>query len=431
MKRHAPRIAPTDLRDHATDERVARVWARIEHDLGAPEPAQPRRTGLTAMLLAAAISAFGGGLLVGRAMWSEPSAAPVSALPSQDAQAPSEVFATGTRGRTFPLPGGGEITLLPGTTIEVEREADGALSLRLVQGEASIDTAASARTEPLAILAGDARVSTAAGSVFNVRHNVDDIDINVTDGSVRLTSPVGSRDLGRGESVDRVPIRQRTTTLVVPPRTSAPVLRAAPPPPAVEEPPAEPPAVVVAVPDWRARYNAGDEPGALEMLRQQGGGIDGAIGAAKSAKELMDLSDLLRGRGGDQAAAIRALSRVVDAFPGDVKYAEIAAYTLGNLYARQGDQARASTYYERARSLSPDGNLAEDSFCKRIGSEVLAGHKDEAIRMAQEYVSKYPDGRCEAVQRIVSGKGEDEGEGEPAPGAEQPAEPAPEGKPAP
>ena len=30
MKRHAPRIAPTDLRDHATDERVARVWALPE-----------------------------------------------------------------------------------------------------------------------------------------------------------------------------------------------------------------------------------------------------------------------------------------------------------------------------------------------------------------------------------------------------------------
>ncbi|AKT36033.1 FecR domain-containing protein [Chondromyces crocatus] len=429
-RRHVPRIDPLDLRDHATDERVARVWARIEQDLDVRGPATPRRAGFTVALLAAALSAFGGGLLVGRfTNESAPSQSP-EVVASQDSPTLSDVIAAGSRERTYPLPGGGEISLTPGSTIELEHGQHGALTLRLVQGEASVDTAGNTRSALLSLVAGDARVSSAAGSVFRVRHNVDDIDVDVSDGAVQLESPLGSRELSRGDSAEGVPIRPRVTSLVAPPRSTAPAPRhARPAPTSAEEPPTEAPTEVSSAQDWRSRYNGGDEPGALSMLRQQSGGIDGAIASARTAKELMDLSDLLRSRGGDQVAAIRALTRVVDAFPGDTKYAEIAAFTLGNMHARLGDQVQAARNYERAGSLAPDGNLAQDSFCKRIGSEFLAGHKDEAIRMAQEYVSKYPDGRCEAVQRINSGgKEEDaevENEAEPA-APREPSTPAPE-----
>ena len=91
-----------------------------------------------------------------------------------------------------------------------------------------------------------------------------------------------------------------------------------------------------------------------------------------------------------------------------------------------GEQALAAKYYEQARSLSPEGNLAEDWFCKRIRSEVVAGHKEEASQMAKEYVAKYPDGRCEDVQRIVSGES-----GEEAAAEEEQAAPPPQPPPAP
>lgn len=404
-RRPVPRIAPAHLRDHATEERIARVWDRIEHDLGGLEAAPPRRAGLIAALAAATFAAFGGGLLLGKSLWSEPAFEAPPAVASHDLPAIVDVLAAGTQGRTFQIPGGGQVSLTPGTTMEVERSSDGGLSLRLVQGEASIDTAHGARTDALAIVAGDARLATAAGSVLQVRHNVDDIDVNVTDGSVRLTSPVVSRDLVGGEHAEGIPIRQRTSMLAPP--SSAP-LRAAPPPRSLVAVAAEPPAPPVAAPDWRSRYIAGDAADALRILRQQGDGIDGAISSARTTKELMDLSDLLRGKGGDQAAAVRALLRVVDAFPGD-PYAQIAAYTLGKIYDSNGDQALAAEYFDRVRTLSPEGNLAEDSFCNRIRTEVLAGHKDEASRMAREYGTKYPDGRCkEEVQRIISGEGEAE-----------------------
>ncbi|WP_437589577.1 FecR domain-containing protein [Sorangium sp. So ce1000] len=430
-RRGLPRIAPADLRDHATEERIARVWDRIEHDLGARERSSPRRAGVAAMLAAATFAAFGGGLWLGKAIWSEERAAPAptAVAPANDAPSLVDVFAAGSQGRTFQLPGGGKISLTAGTTVEVEQADGGALTLRLVQGEAWLDTVSGTRTAALAIVAGEARLAAAAGSVVRVKHNVDAIDVNVADGSVKLTSPAGSRELGRGDAEQGVPIRQRIAVVAPPeprraraaslPRSSAEV---AP----IEPPPAAAPA---AAPDWRARYNAGNVAEALQSLQQQSGGIDGAIASAKTARELMDLSDLLRAKGGDRAAAMRAFARVVEGFPSDAN-APIAAYKLGDMYASMGEQALAAKYYEQARSLSPEGNLAEDSFCKRIRAEVVAGHKDEASQMAKEYMAKYPDGRCEDVPRIVSGEEAAAEEGEHEATSPQPP-PAPDASPTP
>ncbi|WP_433932008.1 tol-pal system YbgF family protein [Sorangium cellulosum] len=424
-RRGLPRIAPADLRDHATDDRIARVWDRIEHDLHAREPASRRRAGTAALLAAATFAAFAGGLWLGKSIWSEAPGAPAATAvaPTDDVPSLVDVFAAGTQARTFPLPGGGTISLTPGTTVEVEQRADGgALTLRLVQGEASLDTVRGPRAAALSLVAGEARLAMASGSALRVRHNVDDIDVDVTDGSVKLTSPAGSRELGRGDAEEGVPIRERTTAVAQPeprrPRsTTAPLPRASEPVASVESPVAAPPP-----PDWRARYNAGNVAEALQSLQQQSGGVDGAIASAKTARELMDLSDLLRAKGGDRAAAMRAFARVVEGFPTDAN-APIAAYKLGDMYASMGEQALAARYYEQARSLSPEGNLAEDSFCKRIRAEVVAGHKDEASQMAREYVAKYPDGRCEDVQQILSGEDE-AAEGEPEAAPPQPSPPA-------
>ncbi|XYH97653.1 tetratricopeptide repeat protein [Sorangium sp. So ce1128] len=428
-RRGLPRIAPADLRDHATEERIARVWDRIEHDLHAREPAPRRRASAAALLAAATFAAFAGGLWLGKSIWSgEPAApAPTAVAPTDDVPSLVDVFAAGTQERTFQLPGGGTISLTPGTTVEVEQAGGGALTLRLVQGEASLDTVSGPRTAALALVAGEARLAMASGSMLRVKHNVDDIDVDVTDGSVKLTSPAGSRELGRGDAEEGVPIRQRTA-VVAPPEPRRPRTASLPRSP-VEEAPVESPVAAPPPPDWRARYNAGNVAEALQSLQQQSGGVDGAIASAKTARELMDLSDLLRAKGGDRAAAMRAFARVVESFPSDAN-APIAAYKLGDMYASMGEQALAAKYYEQARSLSPDGNLAEDSFCKRIRAEVVAGHKEEASQMAKEYVATYPDGRCEDVQRLVSGdEASAEGEEEAAPPQPPPA--APDASPAP
>src|SRR6185295_14708177 len=107
-RRSVPPIAPTDLRDHADEERIGRIWERIEHDLGGVEPAQRRSSSLAVALLAAAAMAFGGGLLVGKLVWRESPSLAIPATLSPDRPA-LDVFAAGSQTRTFTLPGGGEL----------------------------------------------------------------------------------------------------------------------------------------------------------------------------------------------------------------------------------------------------------------------------------------------------------------------------------
>lgn len=399
-RRSAPRIAPNDLRDHADEARVARIWERIEADLpGAREP-HPARTGFVLALVAATAAAFCGGIFVGRSVFRDRSSAPLTAVASSDRAEILDVIAAGSRERTVPLPGGGQITLAPDTTVEVERTSGGTLTLRLVRGEAAVDTAQAAAALDVAIVAGAARLSAGTGSVVRVRRNQDDMDVDVSDGSVKITSPAGSQELARGQAPVTVPIRVGATSQSddnTPPRFAMRVRSsqhdARPTAPDAQSPP----------PDWLTRAKANDSAGALELLKQQPGGLAGAIKSAKSAGELMVLTDLLRSKGGDAGLAQSALARVVDDFPEDPN-AQVAAYTLGTLYEKAGQPKLAQVYFEKSRSLRPEGALAEDALCKQIQAEHAAAHKDEAVRIGKEYLSKYPDGRCkEEVERIISG----------------------------
>jgi TolA-binding protein len=67
-KNKLPEVPSTALRDHATDERVDRIWQRLEGNLGAHRPRQPR-----ALLWAPAalLIVFGAGVFVG-ARWVRP-----------------------------------------------------------------------------------------------------------------------------------------------------------------------------------------------------------------------------------------------------------------------------------------------------------------------------------------------------------------------
>ena len=142
--------------------------------------------------------------------------------------------------------------------------------------------------------------------------------------------------------------------------TSPPHLDSSPAPtsPGPVEPAITPPAPARAA-TWRSRHAEGDLAGALEILHRAPGGADAAIAAASTAQELMDISDVLRVRGGDRSAALRALARVVDRFPGDAN-APIAAYTIGKMLAERGDHDQAAHHFDRARSLGMRVPLAPD-----------------------------------------------------------------------
>jgi hypothetical protein len=406
-RRGVPPIRPTDLRDHADGARIDRIWDRLEPDLSGRERERSRVTGTVLALVAATVAAFSSGVWVGSSTGGESSPTPIRAVAPEANAAPS-VLAAGTLQASYPLPGGGTITLSPGATVELDRGDDDRLTLRLLRGEASVDTAGVGRSTEIAVVAEDARLFASAGSVVFVRRNEADIDVRLASGSARLSWPAGSRELTSGDGIEAVPLRaiapvtraeddgpRRPRSTTTQPRETPLVPLALPLQPNA-------PTVTIAAPDWRARYNAGELGQALELLRQQPGGIDGAIAGARSAAELAAISDIARAKGGEPAAALRALTQLVDRFPSD-PYAEIAAYTLGGMYEKMGQADKAQKYFERARGLK--GVLAEDALCKQIRAEHFAGRKDEAARMGKEYVNKYPDGRCkEDVERILAGE---------------------------
>jgi len=409
-RRVVPPVRPQDLRDHADPARIDRVWDRLEHDLPGREPERSRMTGTLLALAAATIAAFSAGLYVGTSKSRDSGPTEVRAIATESSTSPS-VLAAGSRQASYPLPGGGTLTLSPGATVEVERGEGEAITLRLLRGEAAVDTAGAPMNAEIAVVAEDASLHPRAGSVVFVRRNEADIDVRVASGSARVSWPAGSRELSGGDGLEAVPMialaqvqhdDDPTSPERRPPRAIAPMPREISSHPLTLPLRPEAEAVTVAAPDWRAKYNAGELALALELLRQQPGGIEGAIASARSAGELVVIGDIARAKGGDPSAALLALTRVVERFPGD-PYAEIAAFTLGGMYEKMGQSDQAQKYFERARSLK--GVLAEDALCKQIRAEHRAGRKDEAARMGTEYSNKYPDGRCkEDVERILSGE---------------------------
>src|SRR5688500_13681471 len=112
-------ISPGDLRDHADEDRIERIWGRIEHNLNHAYAAPRRRTRVSVLLAAASLCAFAGGIVVGKLSSEAPSRVTIPAPTSADRPA-ANLFAAGTQAVTYALPGGGEIVLKPGTTVEME-----------------------------------------------------------------------------------------------------------------------------------------------------------------------------------------------------------------------------------------------------------------------------------------------------------------------
>jgi len=116
---------------------------------------------------------------------------------------------------------------------------------------------------------------------------------------------------------------------------------------------------------------------------------------------------------------------VTEAFPNDAS-AQLAAYKLGNYYRRAGKHEEANKWFARAAE-STEGVLAEDALCNQFRNAL---QEEEALRFAQEYLAKYPDGRCkqEAERLVADGPSEpdDEPPEEPPPAEERPDAAAPE-----
>ena len=415
VRQSCPKIQASDLRDIASEERVERIWGRLSSEVEAlhVRPAsRPSRAAVWAV--AATFAAFGTGLVAGRMVWQAPPVAPSPVVATHD-RASVDLFAAGSQERSYTLPGGGTITLAPGSMIELERSGGSDVRLRLLSGEASLD-AGEAGDRALAIVSGEAVVATAPGSMIRVQKRADNLDVRVIGGSAHVSSPAGTHALSKGEQVDDVPTRRTATSVTTPP-----VVRVAPTATTARVARGEPSstAAVAVAPSWRELHAANKWDEATEALKQQSGSFSAAVTGAGSAKELMDIGDLASWQGRDPQAAIVAFHKVADQFHGST-YAAIAAKKLATHYAAsQPDLAKK--YLDQAAQKSV---FSEDAMCAQMRAEHQAGHKDEASARASEYLGKHPNGRCkDDANRILAGGDADDGD-ETAP---DDAAPAPSG----
>lgn len=447
--RTIPAIAREHLRDQADPQRIDRGWRRLEASLPTADVSRRgrrnrRRESGWVLLSAAAAAGFVLGIGVDRwlAPGSERSDDELAQLSPAVDTSPQQVFAAGETQRRYPLPGGGYLSLAPGTIVDTVTGDGRGLTLRLVRGEASMSTqagTATARTTPLALLVGDAQVHTAAGNI-RVRRSGETAELEVLDGSARVASPdveLGTRQTTL-EANQRLTVPIRIARAKVEPRRASPVPRAALP----DEEPAEEPVVELVAPDpaasWREQCREGEWAEARRLLQEQAGGGRAAVAAASNAWDLMCIRDAFGSRGGDPTVVLLALERIVAEFPSSPQLRP-ALWYLAEMYKRAGKPQLANSYLEQYRSLSPDAALADDALCKLIQNSAQAGNAEAVLRHAQQYRTQYPDGPCieeidELLAKIAAKQGEpgesdpsaEEGDDEPpqegAPSEEPPAD---------
>ncbi len=143
------------------------------------------------------------------------------------------------------------------------------------------------------------------------------------------------------------------------------------------------------MPRWLVLVERGEYAAAFQAV-DEAGGFD-AVVAKASAEELMTLADVARAAG-QQGRAIQVLRRVIQLYPDDPN-APVAAMMLGNLLYRAGDAVGAAEAYALNRSLSPQGDFAEDALAREFEVALEAADVERARALATQYEREFPQGR--------------------------------------
>ncbi|MBL8739941.1 MAG: FecR domain-containing protein [Myxococcales bacterium] len=394
-----PRISPDDLRSHADDARVERIWQRVQPELPV-RLNRPRSLGRSMMLAAAALSAFGVGLVAGRSTV-ERSDVETAVVRAPDDAPLADVFAAGSNARSFMLPRGAKLSLEPASLVELVEVADGSITLTLLQGNASVD--ATTAEGSFFVLAGEARVSAPAGSSMSLARGESDIDVVVASGAVEVFSPAGRHLVKRGQALAHVPTLTKVSErgdiepaeepvrVAMVPRQrehGMAAQRQSDPSPTGPADPVVAPAVEPAAPSWLALVSSNKYDEALEVI-EKGPGLEATIKNAQSAAELMALSDIAGSK--RPALRIRALHRVADDFASDPS-APAAAFYLSRIYEAT-DKVLAAKYREKTKQAAALNELAICSELKSISTGTDA-ELAIAVQKASEYLATYPKGSC-------------------------------------
>jgi hypothetical protein len=146
---------------------------------------------------------------------------------------------------------------------------------------------------------------------------------------------------------------------------------------------------VAVTPLWQLAAQQGEYQTALVEL-EASGGFD-AVVAQADADQLMLLADVARATGFRQRALL-AWRRVINQHASDPQ-APLAAWSLGNMLEKSGDQAGAADAFAAYRALSPQGDFAEDALARQIRMAVTQQDAQLANRLAAQYDQSFPNGR--------------------------------------
>ncbi len=399
------------LRDPAEDvEAVNRLWTRIESstnetgraDVVFERPTRSWRNGRV-LLLAACFSslAFVGGVLVGRVDLRDTEDARPRAANEDNLH--DSVFATGSLEKSFVLPNGSALTLKPDSLVEVLRTSPDSMTLSLLRGGVSIEAS---EGQSFAVLAGEARVTAAAGSHVSLTRNAEDVDVRVAQGEAEVSSPAGRHRIEQGQSMASVPTYAWMLSQRQPSPSPAPDEEALTPTPTptVAHPktnpedapevevvpiPAAPPAPVASLRNWLALATQGKYDDAFDAL-QEGVGFETTLATAQSATELTALSEIAGRK--HPALRLRALHRAADEFAGEAD-GRAAAAELALLY-QQSNRELAAKYRQIGSQASA---LAETLHCSELRGFTADSNPVERRHLAAralEYATTYPKGTC-------------------------------------
>jgi transmembrane sensor len=278
--------------------------------------------------------------------------------------------------------------------LSVERNERDQIGLRLAAGVARFEVVPNTRRRFI-VAAGSVEVGV-VGTVFEVERAEGRVRVSVSEGKVRVRAGAGTAFVQAGQSTwfdepgvpapsassasdsSSVPTNSVGSIGSINKLRSARSRRGS-----VRE---ETPRAA-----WRSLGQSGDYEGAYRLLAQ-------GTAVEDDSEALMDAADAAR-LSGHSEAAVAYLRKVLSDHRA-APVAPLAAFTLGRvLLERLGQPSEAADAFAMARTIAPQGSLAQDALAREVEALSKAGHPHEAYQRAHQYVESYPEGRrLRAVQ---------------------------------
>jgi transmembrane sensor len=298
--------------------------------------------------------------------------------------------------------------------LDVLRNQPEHLELTLQAGTAHFEVVPNKRRQFL-VNAGRVQVAV-VGTVFDVEHANERVRVQVNEGKVRIETPTGTQFVSAGESAwfDAHGARLRAAEALAAEPQAAEAVRALD---QFQEGaaradksalPAARDAVVkskrvaakeektsAAKVSWRSLCQSGDYEEAYRVL-------ESGVEVEDEPAALMDAADAARLSNHPQASVtyLRRVLRDHKRSP----VAPLAGFTLGRvLLETLGQPSEAAEAFALARSIAPDGSLAQDALAREVEAWSKAGKSHEAYQRAQLYVQQYPTGRRLRAVRLHGG----------------------------